>query len=129
MIAASRARDRIARLDAICLALPGATREDKGDHAIFCVRSRVFAYLMNNHHGDEIVSVSCKVLPGDAPRLVESDASKYYLPAYIGSRGWVGLRLDRATVNWAEVKELVAGSHELTVLKKSARRTGEPGRT
>jgi phosphoribosylglycinamide formyltransferase-1 len=122
MISDSRAKDRIARLDAICLALPGATRESKGDHAIFRVRGRVFAYLMNNHHGDEIFSVACKVLPGDGLRLMESDASKYYLPAYIGSRGWVGLRLDLPSVDWAEVKELVRGSYEFTAPKKSSSR-------
>jgi hypothetical protein len=92
MIAASRARGRIARLDAICLALPGATREDKGDHAIFCVRSRVFAYLMNNHHGDEIVSVSCKVLPGDAP-APGGERREQILPARVH---WIA-RLGRFT--------------------------------
>ena len=40
------------------------------------------------------------------------------MPAYIGPRGWIGLRLDRATVDWREVKELVLGSYAETAPKK-----------
>ena len=102
----------------ICLTLPATVREDKGDHAGFLVAKKVFAYYLNNHHGDGIVSVCCKVLPEDNRRLVESNPRKFYLPAYIGPRGWVGLRLDLATVDWTEVKELVLGSYSQVAPQK-----------
>ena len=102
---------RLSSLSEICLALPEATRELQGDHASFRVRKRVFAYFLNNHHGDGIVSICGKALPADNKVLVASDPLKYYLPAYIGPRGWVGLRLDLGTVDWEEVKELVTGSY------------------
>jgi hypothetical protein len=111
MVAKLRTQDRLLTLSEICLALPAALREDKGDHASFLVMKKVFAYYLNNHHGDGIVSVCCKVLPDDNTRLVEGNPRKFYLPAYIGPRGWVGLRLDLATVDWSEVKELVLGSY------------------
>jgi predicted DNA-binding protein (MmcQ/YjbR family) len=106
------------RLTAICLALPEATQELKGDHAIFRVRKKVFAYFLNDHHGDGIVSICGKALPGDNKRLVETDPVKFYLPAYIGPRGWVGLRLDIGKVDWEEVEEFVTGSYLQTAPPK-----------
>jgi hypothetical protein len=104
-------QDRLSRLTDICLALPEARREDKASHAAFLVGKKTFAYYLNNHHGDNIISVSCKVLPGENQFLVESGPGRFYLPAYIGSRGWIALRMDLATLNWTEVKELIHGSY------------------
>src|ERR1700761_3264922 len=111
MTSAVKTRERLAKLTQISLALPEASREDQGDHASFMIRKKFFAYYLNNHHGDEIISVCCKVLPGDNQRLIAANPHKFFFPAYIGPRGWVGLRLDLPTVDWAEVKELVRGSY------------------
>jgi len=108
------------RLTAICLALPEATRELQGDHASFRVRKKVFAYFLNDHHGDGIVSVCGKALPGDNTALAASDPARFYLPAYIGPRGWIGLRLDVGEVDWEEVEELVTGSYLQCAPKKLA---------
>ena len=118
MIARTKTRNRLVRLSGICLAFPAAVREDKGDHAGFLVAKKVFAYYLNNHHGDGIVSVCCKVLANDNKWLVEANPRKFYMPAYIGPRGWVGLRLDLATVDWTEVKELVLGSYSQVAPQK-----------
>jgi hypothetical protein len=115
---ASKTRERLKQLSAICLALPQAVREDKNSHASFTVSKKVFAYCLNNHHGDGIVSVCCKALPGDNERLIAANPRKFYMPDYIGPRGWVGLRLDRPTVDWAEVRELVQGSYAQTAPKR-----------
>ena len=104
-------QERLHKLTDICLALPETTREDKGSHAAFLVRKKTFAYYLNDHHGDGIISVCCKVLPGENTFLVESGPRRFYLPAYIASRGWIGLRMDLPTLNWTEVKELVHGSY------------------
>ena len=118
MTAKTKHQDRLVRLSEICLAFPTATREDKGGHAGFLVAKRVFAYYLNNHHGNGIVSVCCKVLADDNRRLAEANPRKFYLPAYIGPRGWIGLRLDLATVDWTEVKELVLGSYSQVAPQK-----------
>jgi predicted DNA-binding protein (MmcQ/YjbR family) len=111
MMAQSSRRVRKARLTAICLALPDVTCLDKGDHRSFSVGKKVFAYYLHDHHGDQITSVCCKVLPGDNQRLIAANSRKFYMPAYIGPRGWVGLRLDRPTLDWKEVEELILGSY------------------
>jgi hypothetical protein len=109
------------KLAKICLALPGTLKEEMHGHAAFKVGKKTFAYYLNDHHGDGIVSVCCKVLSGDNERLIDANPRKFYMPAYIGPRGWVALRLDRATVDWTEVKELVRGSYEQAAPKKLLR--------
>ena len=107
----------LARLTRICLALPEAARRDSGSHAAFLVRKRIFAYFLNDHHSDGIVSVACKALPGDNVALAAAQPARFYLPPYIGPRGWIALRLDRAKVDWDEVAELVNGSFRLIAPK------------
>jgi predicted DNA-binding protein (MmcQ/YjbR family) len=108
---------RLQRLTAICLALPDVAREIRGDHADFRVRKKVFAYFLNNHHGDQIVSVCVKSEMGENVDRTGARPDLYYLPAYIGKRGWFGMRLDRGTVNWAEVRNIVELSYGLAAPK------------
>ena len=110
------------KLSKICLALPEAARKDSGDYADFRVRTKVFAYFLNNHHGDQIVSVCCKAALGENVDRASREPARFYLPAYIGPRGWFGLRLDGPAVDWSEVDNLVQLSYRLvappTLLKK-----------
>ena len=121
----SREDQRLAKLTALCLALPEAERTTRGDHADFRVRGKVFAYFLNNHHGDGIISVCCKSAMGENVDRVSREPDRYYLPAYIGPRGWFGLRLDRGAVNWSEVKNIVELSYCLAA-PKTLSRTLEP---
>src|SRR5947208_3789034 len=109
---------RLSRLTRSCLALPEAARLDSGSHAAFLVRKSTFAYFLSDHHGDGIVSVACKALPGDNTALAVAQPERFYLPAYIGPRGWVALRLDGGEVDWDEVAELVVGSYRLIAPKR-----------
>ncbi len=116
------------RVSKICHALPDATREFRGDHASFTAKKKVFAYFLNNHHNDGIVSIACKAFPGDNTALVAAQPERFYLPAYIGPRGWVALRLDAGKVDWTEVKALIEGSYHLCTAKKPRRTAALPSR-
>jgi phosphoribosylglycinamide formyltransferase-1 len=111
---------RLTRLTEIALALPEATRQIYGSHAQFLVRKKTFAYFLDNHHGDGIVAITGKVLPGDNKALAEAQPGRFYLPAYIASKGWVALRLDVGKVDWDEVRELLLGSYALIAPKRLA---------
>jgi hypothetical protein len=121
----NKTRERIEKLSRICLGFPQALREEHGSHTSFKIGKKIFAYYLNDHQGDGVVSVCCKVLPGDNVRLIAAYPRKFYMPAYIGLRGWVGLRLDRPTVDWTEVKELLHGSYTQTAPKKLLRMVEE----
>ena len=109
---------RLNRITQICAALPGATWELTGDHARFVVAKKTFAYYLDNHHGDGIVSVCCKVMPGDNRLLVTANPGRFYLPAYLAAKGWVALRLDVEDVDWEEVAELLTDSYRRTAAKR-----------
>ena len=113
---------RLIRLSEIALALPEATRKVYGSHAQFLVRKKTFAYFLDDHHGDGIVAVTCKVLPGDNKPLAETQPGRFYLPAYISSKGWVALRLDVGKIDWSEVRQLLLGSYKLIAPKRLAER-------
>jgi hypothetical protein len=113
-MAATVSADRLlASLTKVCLTLPEAARKDMGSHAAFLVRRNVFAYFLNDHHADGIISIACKALPGDNTALAAAQPARFYLPAYIGPRGRIALCPDRGKVDWDEVGELVMGSYRL----------------
>jgi hypothetical protein len=113
---------RLTRVTEIALALPDVTRQIYGSHAQFLVRKKTFSYFLDDHHGDGIVAVTGKVLPGDNKALVEAQPDRFYLPAYVASRGWVALRLDVGKIDWEEVRELLHGSYMLVAPKRLADR-------
>jgi len=107
----------LGKVSEICLALPGAERTLSGSHATYLVRKKVFAYFLDDHHGDGIVSVCVKSELGENVDRVRLDPERFYLPAYIGPRGWFGIRLDRGRTPWREVAQLVERSYRLTAPK------------
>lgn len=111
---------RLILLTKIALALPEATRQLAGRHAAFVVRERTFAYFLDDHHGNGIVAVTCKVMPGDNAALAVAQPARFYVPAYIGPRGWVALRLVASKIDWDEVSELVLCSYQLAARKRLA---------
>jgi hypothetical protein len=50
--------------------------------------------------------------------LIASASDRFFLPPYVGPRGWVGLYLDLPRVDWEEVRELVTDAYALTAPKR-----------
>jgi predicted DNA-binding protein (MmcQ/YjbR family) len=114
------------RVEAICLALPEATR--RGDQQLtFQVRGKTFAYYLDDHHGDGRTALCCKAAPGENAELVASDPVRFYLPSYVGPKGWVSLRLDLGEVDWGEVAELVLDSYRLVAPRRLAALADQAG--
>jgi hypothetical protein len=42
--------------------------------------------------------------------LVESDPERFFVPPYVGHRGWVGVRLDR-DLDWETVVGVLEGAY------------------
>jgi hypothetical protein len=82
---------------------------------------KTFAYYLDNHRGDEgIVGLVCKAPPEENEALVASYPDRFYMPAYVGPRGWVGLRLDTGRVDWEEVEDFAVDSYLRTAPKRLA---------
>jgi predicted DNA-binding protein (MmcQ/YjbR family) len=69
--------------------------------------------------GDGRESVWCKAPTGSQQILVGSDPATFFVPPYVGSKGWVGMRLDRDP-DWNDVKAVVRRSYRLVAPKRLA---------
>jgi hypothetical protein len=116
---ATRTREdrRLRLLSAVCLGLPEAERINCGAHADFRVRGKVFAYFLKNHGGDGITAACFKARLGEHVEQVKRAPDRFYLPQFIGRRGWCGLRLDQGDIDWDEVKALAMVSYNLAAPK------------
>jgi len=110
---------RLQRVTKICLALPEATSEGS-PHVAFRVRGKTFLYYLDNHHGDGRIAVNCKVSPGEQDVLIRMDPARFFVPAYLGARGWVGVRIDLKAIDWDEIEQLVRDSYRLVAPKRLA---------
>lgn len=104
------------RLRPICLALPEATETGGVGDPAFKVRDKIFAM---QHHMGERPSLWCKAPPGVQPALVQSDPERYFVPPYVGHRGWIGVWLD-LPLDWDEIADLVERSYRMTAPKRLA---------
>jgi hypothetical protein len=79
----------------ICLGLPETSeRLSHGAPTFFVRGKRSFATVWDNHHDDGRFALICAAPAGMQAALVEADPERFYVPPYVGHRGWIGVRLD-----------------------------------
>jgi predicted DNA-binding protein (MmcQ/YjbR family) len=105
------------RLRAICLAMPESSERETWGHATFRVREKIFAMAGDGTAGR--LALSCKARPGLQAALVETDPNRFYVPPYVGSKGWIGVYLGDET-DWDELADLVEESYRMTAPKRVA---------
>lgn len=87
----------------ICLALPDTSeRLSHGAPTFFVRDKRAFLMVLTNHHGDGRVAIWCAAPEGMQRMFVDSDPEKFFVPPYVGHRGWLGVRLD-CGLDWEEL--------------------------
>lgn len=92
---------------AACLALPEVTeRLSHGAPSWFVRGKKTFVMFHDDHHGDGRLAIWCAAPAGVQGSLVGEEPDRFFVPPYVGHRGWLGVRLDRA-VDWAEVDGIV----------------------
>jgi hypothetical protein len=118
---AKAAREALERLTKIALALPEAECEREGRHATFRVRKKVFAYFLDNHHGDGFIAACVKGDKREHARLIAKEPGRFFLPAYVGPRGYLGIRLDTKRVDWKELTARVGAAYRSVAPKRLLR--------
>ena len=84
------------RIRAICLALPEVSeRLSHGAPTFFVRGKKAFLMVLTDHHGDGRFAIWCAAPTGMQSMLVEADPERFFVPPYVGHRGWLGVRLDR----------------------------------
>lgn len=106
----------------LCLALPEAFEIEAWEQPTFRVgggRGKMFCIA-----AEDGSSVRVKADPIEREALLEQ-GDPFYMPAYVGTKGWVGVQLDDRT-DWVEVAELIATSYCLIAPKRLADTVTEP---
>jgi hypothetical protein len=78
----------------ICSALPQTTEKLSHGEPTFFAGKKVYAMFANNHHNDGHIAVWIPVAPGLQAALLKTEPRKFFMPPYVGVRGWVGIELD-----------------------------------
>lgn len=103
----------LARLRAICLALPEAQEKlSHGEPGWFAGKGRMFASYDDHHHGAPHVSVWLPAPPGLQEALIERDPERFWRPPYVGHKGWIAIVLD-GRPTWGVVAGLVEQAYRL----------------
>jgi len=89
-----------------CLWLPEAQEFISHGSPNFRVRGKTFATFVVNHHGDGRVALWLNAAPGTREMYVAGDPNRFFLPPYVGARGWFGVHLDRG-LPWRRIATLV----------------------
>jgi hypothetical protein len=108
----------LSRLRPICLALPEAEERETWGEPTFRVRDKIFC-MHRTDTGEP--ALWCKAPPGSQAILVGADPRRFFVPPYVGPKGWVGMRLD-GKVDWREVALLVTRSYRMTAPKRLVQR-------
>lgn len=104
--------DPLERLRQICLSLPETTeRLSHGEPSWFVRGKKTFATYANHHHDDRL-AFWCAAPPGMQTVLVAAGPQRFFVPPYVGHRGWLGVRLD-VPVDWEEIDDLVADAYRM----------------
>jgi hypothetical protein len=109
---------RKARLATFALSLPEVEQADMGDHVGFSLKGKRFAWILDNHHGDDRVALNSKGERGTNSALVETHPERFHMPKYVGKQGWIGLWLDLPTCDLAEAEGLLRDAWRLAAPKR-----------
>lgn len=109
--------DPLARVHDICLALPEVSeRLSHGAPTFFIREKKAFLSYLDNHYGDGRLAIVCAAPLGVQGLLVDEEPDRFYVPAYVGHRGWIGVRLDRE-VDWDEIDQIARDAYRVVAPK------------
>src|SRR5256885_7148686 len=111
---------RRAKLIKICWSLPELEIQRWGEHLGMRIRKKSLAYYQFDHHGGGMISLVCKSNGNEQRRLIQSDPETFFVPAYVGSRGWIGMRLDLDEVDWETAADLLKRGYQEIAPRKLA---------
>jgi hypothetical protein len=123
-----RERDRtLRRIRDICLALPETSERLSHGAPTFFVRGRrAFLMVLTDHHEDGRFAIWSAAPEGMQRMLVAADPERFFVPPYVGHRGWLGVRLDRG-VHWDEIAGLAEDAYAEVAPRKLLEAAGRDG--
>jgi hypothetical protein len=103
--------DPIERLRQLCLGLPEVTERLSHGEPSWFVRGAKLFVTTSDHHHDDRVAFWCAASPGAQDVLVAAAPERFFVPPYVGHRGWLGVWLDTDALDWDEIAGLVLDAY------------------
>lgn len=102
----------------VCLSFPQAEEFISHGAPNFRVhKGKIFAVYAVNTHGDGRIALWLNMPPGAQAIYVEVEPNCYFVPPYVGPRGWLGVQLDKG-LSWTRIASLVREAYEHTAPTK-----------
>jgi len=109
--------DPVERLRTLCLALPAVTeRPTHGEAGFFIRDKKLFVSVDDHHHGADRLAFWCPAYSGVQEELVAENPVQFFRPPYVGTRGWLGVRID-LDPDWSEIDEIVRDAYRCVAPK------------
>ena len=109
----------------VALALPETSeRLSHGAPTFFVRGKKTFVMCMDDHHDDRRLALWCSAAPGVQAELMDQEPERFFIPPYVGGRGWIGIRLD-VDVDWDEVAGIVTDAYRNVAPKTLVRQLDE----
>jgi hypothetical protein len=109
--------EQLRRVRRLCGALPQTEEKLSHGEPTFFVGKKVYVMFANNHHGDGHIAVWIPVAAGLQATLLKNEPRKFFMPPYVGVRGWVGIELD--AIDDEELGAYILEAWRLIALKRS----------
>lgn len=101
------------RVRQACLALPEVTERLSHGECTWFVRDKKVFVQMSDHHHDDRLGFWCAAPAGVQAELVEQEPERFFRPPYVGAKGWLGVYLDVADLDWTEIAEIVRDAYRM----------------
>jgi hypothetical protein len=85
-------------------------RPSHGAPTFFYKGKKSFVMFHDDHHGDGRLALWCHAPTGVQDLVVREEPERFFVPPYVGYRGWIGVRLD-VDVDWDEVSGVVRDAY------------------
>ncbi|MDP9188573.1 MAG: MmcQ/YjbR family DNA-binding protein [Actinomycetota bacterium] len=120
------AAEQLKRVRRIALGLPeAAERPSHGSPAFFIGNGKQFVHFHDDHHSDGRLAIWCAAPEGMQGALIESAPEHYFVPPYVGHRGWLGVHLDRG-ISEDELAGVIEDAYLAVAPRKLADRLARP---
>jgi hypothetical protein len=110
-------RTELVRTREICLALPEVTERLSHGSPTWFAGKKTMVMFLDDHHGDGRLALWVAAPPGIQGEMVTQEPDRFFVPPYVGGRGWLGVRLDRSP-DWGEVAGIVEDAYRAVAIKR-----------
>ena len=113
----NRRPQTLEKVRAYCLSYPETSEKEAWGGPTFRVKDKMFVMYMDDHHGDGRLALWCNADAEARDTLVKADPRRFFVPPYMGPRGWLGVHLDKRLA-WKRVTEIIDGAYRRTAPKR-----------